>query len=217
MKHDTQPIEARLIEQLESIIRNAQHQVYTSYRSEHGSSAASHPEPTSITTVEGYTFGHTDIIANDQGEQCLSSRSIRLPSGCQIAPSLRENDHTKSSAQRSFFDPGGGSSFPSHPPSHQISTQQEHLQKGSYQGLSSGILRSGTAAPGARPLQYLSGGEPSSSHSTLDLSGDLRLQNHHDNSFDLNSASVNFEGGSDDLDRDNFIGANSFELMTPLP
>lgn len=195
VNRETQPIEERLIGQLESITRSAQDRLFTNYRSACNAHTAkwSSYEVTSTSTAEAAPMQRNTAV-NFQNEQSYSSMRMWSPSEFQLDLSRRENNVSTGSERRSALDSGYGSS--SLPP--QTSNEQLEFERFSCQSGSSGRVQSSGPNFPSKSLQ--------DSRNDRDRI-EVNEPSDHDSTFDLNhSVSVGFEEEElNDFDFDTFL------------
>ncbi len=221
VNRETQPMEDRLINQIESIIRNAQNQVYASYRSACTSNTTNRSmcESISKSAPEGSVSVQLGKPVDSQDEQLRPFKPLNPPSGSHLEFSWQENDTSTSSEPRLFLTSGYGSNSSVAISLPRTSTELTELEGFSHQAVSSEISQSGGSASGTRPLQDINSGEASSSHNDLDWSVVAELEDNRDSTFDHDDAVwVGFEEeGYRGFDLDTFMGVNPLKVADKLP
>jgi hypothetical protein len=131
---ETQPIEERLIAQLESIIKSAQDRVFANYRSSYNGDTAipMNYQVIPASTVEAAST-QQDAAANFQNDQSYSTMQVSSPSRSQLDFSQIENSVSTGIDRQSVSDSGYRSSslVPLSPL--QTSDQQIGLENLNYQ------------------------------------------------------------------------------------
>lgn len=161
VSHETYPLEERIISQLESILRNAQHQVYSSYQSTSISNVVNMPSVETSSRLAAGEPGSMQYNSSPdlQIQQFYAPKPQNMFSGPSSAMPRSEDRMFDTFQPQSFLDPRYESN------SFAFSSQQRPSGLGElegYQQVTYDVAQSGRNSFGTRSLQDTTRGEGSS-------------------------------------------------------